>query len=109
MCALCDMSMMDVETLCLIPIATHIDSRPLSTHSVSFFLSQSRLSLLWAAAVVSPPDLLVGPHAPITTILPYTYSTPYSMLAFICNTYILLPPPACFSVPTLLTPVTVTL
>src|SRR4029434_10466642 len=60
------------------------------THSVSFSLSKSRLSSLWDAAVVSPPDLPVetlGPHAPITTVLPYTYSTPYPMLAFICNIY----------------------
>src|SRR4029434_5707453 len=66
---------------------THIDRRTLPTHSVSFFLSY-RLSSLWDAAVVSPPDILVetlGPHAPITTVLPLTYSTPYYMLAFICN------------------------
>src|SRR4029434_3024081 len=44
------------------------------------------------------------PTAPIATVLPYTYSTLYSMLAFI-----LLPPPTCFSVPTLHTPVTVNL
>src|SRR4029434_2387960 len=66
--------------------STHMDSQTLPTHSVSFFLSSS----LWYAAVVSPPDLPVealGPHAPITTELLYTYSTLYPMLAFICNIY----------------------
>src|SRR4029434_8273377 len=70
--------------------STHIDSQTLPTHSVSFFISYARHSSLWDAAVVSPPVLPVetlGPHAPTATVLPYTYSTPYPMLAFIWNIY----------------------
>src|SRR4029434_8646264 len=37
--------------------STHMDSQTLPTHSVLFFLSSSRLSLLWDAAVVPSPDL----------------------------------------------------
>src|SRR4029434_6805471 len=73
----------------LLPIYAY--GQPNSTHSLCFFfLSKTRLSSLRDAAVVSPPDLPVetlGPHAPITTVLPYTYSTTYPMLAFICNIY----------------------
>src|SRR4029434_1129094 len=82
--------LMDVETLLLTPTTPHLRilTAELYPLTLSLFLSQSRLSSLWDAAVVSQPDLLVetlGPHAPITTVLPYTYSTPYPMLAFICN------------------------
>src|SRR4029434_10138862 len=86
--------------------------QPNSIHSLCLFLlSYSRLFSLWDAAVVSPPDLPVetlGPHAPITTVLllHLLYPIPY---ASIYMQYILLPPPTCFSVPTPLTPVIVTL
>ena len=72
--------------------STHMDSQTLPTHSVSFFLSQSRLSSLWDAAVVSPPDLPVetlGPHAPITTVLLYTYSTQYPICQHLYAIYII--------------------
>src|SRR4029434_4406179 len=76
--------LMDVETLLLTTTTPYLRlwTAKLYPH---FFLSS-----LWDAAVVSPPDLPVetlGPHIPITTVLPYTYSTPYPMLAFICNIY----------------------
>src|SRR4029434_597690 len=86
---------------------THIDRRTLPTHSVSFFLSY-RLSSLWDAAVVSPPDPPVETLGNLHPPPPHcrTLTLPH---ANIYIQYILLPPPTCFSVPTPPTPVTVTL
>ena len=49
------------------------------------------------------------PIAPTATALPYTYSTPYPMLAFYIQYIYYCHHQPCFSVPTLITPVTVTL
>src|SRR4029434_8063033 len=61
--------------------------QPNSTHS-QFFLSllifaMGRCCSLSSRSTCRNPR----PTAPTATVLPYTYSTPYSMLAFIYNIY----------------------
>src|SRR4029434_1420459 len=90
--------LMAVETLFLITISMkyiYVYWQPNFPHSLCLFSSPFSLEylrfgmlLLWDAAVVSPPDLLVetlGLHLPTPTTLSCTYSTPYSVLAFTCN------------------------
>ena len=95
-CDLCPlMPLMAVKTLFLITITilykylyTYCIRQPSSAHSHCLFSSPpSLLFLLWDAAVVSPPDLLVETlslHLPTPSTLSCTYSTPYSVLAFTC-------------------------
>src|SRR4029434_2335208 len=61
--------------------------QPNSTHS-QFFLSllifaMGRCCSLSSRSTCRNPR----PTAPTATVLPYTYSTPYPMLALICNIY----------------------
>src|SRR4029434_10489404 len=91
---------------------THMDSQTLPTHSVLFLslliqtiFAMGRCCSLSTRSTCRNPRPTAPPAT--GTALPYTYSTSYPMLAFIYN--ILLPPPTCFSVPTPLTPVIVTL
>ena len=85
--------------------------QPNPTHLLSFSSPSPSIFAMGRCCSLSTdlPVETLGPHAPITTVLPYTYSTPYPMLAFYIQYIYYCHHQPCFSVPTLITPVTVTL
>src|SRR4029434_4132425 len=86
--------LMDVETLLLTPTTPQLRIWTAKLYPLTLFYSFSpnldffvmgRCCSLFTRFTYRNP----WPTAPTATILPYTYSTPYPMLAFICNIYII--------------------